>query len=251
MIRLALLVRLLVTLIAGLLVVAPAIAAEPTHITPSLVAETPRPAAGSTVTIAIAMRPAPTWHGYWQNPGDSGIETLVEWRLPKGVTAGPLAYPVPGTLVIAGLMNYVYERDYAQLVEFKIPAGLAPGTPLPIRAKLDWLACTDEICVPETGPLAIDLTVGDGTPDPARRADFDGWRAALPRALGSAARFAVAGDKVRIGVPLPASVAAQDAYFFPLTDGAIDYAAPQTVSRSGDMLTIETKAADGAAALKR
>jgi thiol:disulfide interchange protein len=43
-------------------------------------------------------------------------------------------------------------------------------------------------------------------------------------------------------VPIPASLATSEAYFFPLTDGALAYAAPQAVSRSGDTLIVETDA---------
>jgi hypothetical protein len=41
---------------------------------------------------------------------------------------------------------------------------------------------------------------------------------------------------------LPASVAGEDPYFFPLTDGAIAYAAQQNVTRDGDALIVETQA---------
>jgi thiol:disulfide interchange protein len=245
MTRSAPLLRLLLVLV-GLFSLAPAQAAN--HIAASLVAETARPAAGSTVTLAIAMQPQPGWHGYWQNPGDAGTEMSADWTLPPGVKAGAIRYPVPQTLIVSGLMNYVYERDYAQLVDLTIPAGITPGTKLPVRVKLRWLACTEQICVPEKGELAIDLAVGDGAANPARRGDFDRWRAALPRPLDAQARFQIENGAVRIAVPLPAATPADNAYFFPLTDGAIDYAAPQTVSRSGDTLTVETKAkADGAA----
>lgn len=216
------------------------------HITPSLVAESDGPAAGSSVTLALAMKPTPGWHGYWKNPGDAGVETRLTWTLPAGVTAGELRYPVPGQLLLAGLMQYVYEGDYAQLVELKIPAGIAPGTKLPVKLLADWLECTKEICVPAKATLSIDLVVGDGAVDPARRATFDGWRARLPRPLGSAAHFERVGDKLRIAIPLPASAAAKDPYFYPQTLDAIDYAAPQSVSRTGDMLIVETKAAAGA-----
>ena len=40
-------------------------------------------------------------------------------------------------LTVAGLMNYVYERDYAVLVRLKVPAD-ARGT-VPIRAEAHWL----------------------------------------------------------------------------------------------------------------
>jgi thiol:disulfide interchange protein len=221
-------------------------ASAATHITPTLVAESAAPAAGQVTTLALAMKPDKGWHGYWKNPGDSGVETSIAWDLPKGVSIGPLAYPVPHRLLIAGLMNYVYEADYAHLMELRLDPGSAAGTRLPIRGRANWLACTDEICVPEQADLAIDLVAGDGRIEPAGRARFDAWRAALPRPLGGEARFAISGGKFRLGVPLPAAHAIGEAYFYPLTDGVIDYAAPQAASRNGDMLVIETKAREGA-----
>jgi len=221
-----------------------------THITATLVAESEAPAAGKTVTLALAMAPAKGWHGYWANPGDAGLGPKFTWTLPAGITAGEARFPVPHPLMIAGLMNYVYEGDYAHLFTLTLPAGLAAGTKLPIAMEADWLACTDEICVPESGRFTLDLIVGDGAADAIRTGKFDRWRAALPRPLGSQGAYVLASGMLRIGVPLPAGVAVAKPYFFALTDGAIDYAAPQTVRRDGDLLTVEMKARDGAAALK-
>src|SRR5688572_33181939 len=85
----------------------------------SLIPESAIVVPGGTVTLALTMRPSPGWHGYWKNPGDSGIETQIDWQLLAGLTAGPIQYPVPGRLIVAGLMNYVYEGDYAQLIELR------------------------------------------------------------------------------------------------------------------------------------
>ena len=68
------------------------------------------------------------------------------------------------------------------------------------------------------------------------------YRQALPKPLGSAAAFERAGERFRIAIPLPADMKLDAPYFFPLTDGVIDYAAAQDVSRSGDTLIVETKA---------
>ena len=214
----------------------------PTHITPSLIAEAQTPAAGSKVTLAFLMKPAPEWHGYWQNPGDAGLPTRVAWTAPKGLVFGPLQHPVPQPLLIAGLMNYVYERDYALLVTVDVPKRLALGTRLPISAKLDWLACNPSTCVPEGATLQTSLTVGDGAVAGDRRATFDRWRAALPKPLGAPAHYAVANGRLRLELPLPAAIDADKAYFFSATDNAIDYAAPQTAVHDGDRLVIETVA---------
>jgi len=223
-------VRRLLILLALLLV--PAVA-EAKGIEPQLVAEGPAPPGGE-VELAIHMRTNRGWHGYWLNPGDAGLPMDVTWRLPKGFAAGPLRYPVPSRLDVAGLMNYVYERDYALLVRLKVPAD-ARGT-IPIRAQAHWLACTDKVCVPEQGELALDLPVGNGTP---QRAQFDAWRRALPRPLASVGHFAVAGDKLRVAIPLPASVEVGDAYLFPAIDGPVDYNARQVFRRAGDTLIAE------------
>jgi thiol:disulfide interchange protein len=215
----------------------------------SLVAESPIVAPGQTVTLALVMRPDKGWHGYWKNPGDSGIETQIAWQLPAGLTAGPIQYPVPEQLTVAGLMNYVYEGDYAQLINVNVPAGIAPGTDLPIRARVDYLACTDEVCVPETANVAVDLRAGPAQGAQANRAMFDRFRQALPRPLGSEARFERAGTRFRLAIPLPAGLELAEPYFYPLTDGALSYDAAQTFSRAGDTLIVETEAPSDSDAL--
>ncbi|MGA9582787.1 MAG: protein-disulfide reductase DsbD domain-containing protein [Allosphingosinicella sp.] len=207
-----------------------------------LVPETSTPAAGSKVTLALVMSPRPGWHGYWQNPGDAGVGTRIDWRLPEGATAGPIRYPVPERLTIQGLMNYVFEGEHALLVDLRLPSGLAPGTKLPMRGKVDYLVCTDRICVPESAEVSADLEVGDGRP---ATEGFDRYRQALPRPLPEAGRFERRGDLLRIAVPLPAAAGVDDPYFYPVTDQALVYSAPQSVSRRGDWLIVETRAGDG------
>ncbi len=221
-------------------------AAHAAHIRASLDAETLRPAPGSRVTLALSMTPEPEWHGYWQNPGDAGAPADVAWTLPSGATVGPLRYPVPQRLLVQGLMNYVYERPYGLLMTLTVPKGLAPGTPLRIAGKARWLVCSATLCVPEQGPVSINLTVGDGAVTPAAWARFDGWRAKLPMPLGQAARFETAKGQVRIAIPLPKDRPVTNPYFYPATDRVIDYAAPQVISRRGDRLIVETKAAANA-----
>lgn len=245
------LLRFMLMTLCGLFLGGQALAqAATTHIQPSLIAETDNPSAGSTVTLALAMKPNKGWHGYWKNPGDAGITPQFNWTLPNGVSAGVPQYPVPHRLILGGLMNYVYEADYAHLITIQLPKGVVAGTVLPITLAADWLACTDEICVPESGTLSTKLIVGDGKIDAARESQFDKWRALMPRPLGSDATFEVKNGTFRIAVPLPAAARTGDVYFFPETDGALEYAAPQTVRRDGDMLTIEVKAPNGADGLQ-
>jgi DsbC/DsbD-like thiol-disulfide interchange protein/cytochrome c biogenesis protein CcdA len=230
--------RLILWLLA-LFCAAPAVAQlgqRDNAIRPELVAEGPAEPGGE-IELAILMHTDAGWHGYWLNPGDAGLPMKIDWQLPKGATLGPLRFPVPDKLLVAGIVNYVYERDHALLTRLKVPAD-AKGV-LPIRAEAQWLACTEKVCVPERGSFSLDIPVGTGAA--TERARFDEWRRALPRPLASPARFALTGDRIEIAIPLPESVDIGEPYFFPADDGPIDYAAPQQFRRKGDLLIAELK----------
>ncbi len=199
-------------------------------IQPELVAET-RVVPGGEVELAIVMHTQAGWHGYWLNPGDAGLPMSVEWTLPKGWSVGELRYPVPHRLLVGDLVNYVYKSDYAILVRLSVPAGAA--LPADISAKMRWLACTDEVCVPEKGEVSLTLPTAA-----APRADprFNEWRRALPQPLAAPALYAASAQRIEISIPLPASVSLDKPYVFPADDGPVDYAADQSFRRDGDTL---------------
>ncbi|MGA7328498.1 MAG: protein-disulfide reductase DsbD domain-containing protein, partial [Rhodomicrobium sp.] len=67
------------------------------HVTVDLISDQSAAAPGKTITVAVRERMEPGWHTYWENPGDSGEPTHIEWNLPDGVTAGPVLWPLPHT----------------------------------------------------------------------------------------------------------------------------------------------------------
>jgi thiol:disulfide interchange protein/DsbC/DsbD-like thiol-disulfide interchange protein len=237
-------IRLFILLL-GLLALSPVQAQPrftpaPLNVPAILEAETAAPAPGGTVTLAFVMKPKPKWHGYWENGGDAGLGMQLEWDLPPGVSAGKLRYPVPGTLMLSGFMNYVYEQPYALLVDLKFDQALPVGTKLPIKVRADWLACDDKACVPEGDDLSVALVIGSGSVTGAERTRFDAYRAALPTPLAQQGRYRIEGQFIEIAIPFPASAALQAPYFFSQTEKVIAYSKPQLARRSGDMLIIKT-----------
>ena len=207
-----------------------------THITAQLIAERSSAAAGQTIQLGVSMKPAKGWHGYWLNGGDAGFAMQFKWALPTAGKVGEPRYPVPQTLLINGLMNHVYEHDYALLVPFTLPAGAREGDTLAISAEADWLACTVEICVPEHGRLAATVRVGPASPRDPR---FDGWLAKLPAPLPETVHYSADGKALRFAIPIPASLDLGAPHVFVRTDGVTAYAAPQRFWRKGDLLLAE------------
>lgn len=231
---------LLMLLAFALLAAAPARAQ--THIQPRLIAESATPSPGGATTIALAMTPDPTWHGYWINGGDAGFGLSVEWNAPEGVTVAPFRYPVPEPLILFGMMNHVYEHPYALLADVRVDGSIAPGTDLTLSGVANWLACTDKVCVPERAVISVALKAGDGKITPATRTQFDAWRAKLPQPLDRAGTWERRGDKVRFAIPLPAGATFDAPHLFLETRNVADYPTPQHFSRNGDWIIVEAKA---------
>jgi len=199
----------------GLLAATPAFAtADPARYMPAeLVAETLAPKPGSTILVGFRMAPKPGWHGYWSNPGDSGIAPSVEWSAAKGLSFGRLLHPPPTLISADGISSYVHEGAHVLLARMRIGRGGVPGTPLPIEAKLSWAACTATQCVPLHATFSLDLVAGDGTPS-ADSAALERAERALPKSA-SAGTFMVEGKTVRLELPASAKLSLRTTRFFP------------------------------------
>lgn len=199
------------------------LAADPArYMTAELIAESPAPAPGRTILVGIRMKPKPGWHGYWSNPGDAGFATTVRWVAPQGVTFGPLEHPAPVLLIADGISSYVHEGEHVLISRMTVPRGLAAGTAIPVKAQLNWAACTATMCVPLNATLALDLTVGDGGKGP----DWPMLRAALARLPRTAppGTFSSDGKTIRLALPGAVRLNVRTAQFFPDDNDAFETA---------------------------
>jgi len=118
------------------------------------------------VPVAVRLKMEPGWHTYWQNPGDSGLPTRIAWKLPAGVTAGPIQWPAPLAVPVGPLMNHGYEGEILLVSELHSSIAPSGGDPLTIAARVDWLVCKD-ICIPDGADVLLTLPVATtANPDP-------------------------------------------------------------------------------------
>ena len=199
---------LLAILIGGWLAMAavpvPAQDASPTvgpasteRIAAELVSMTASATPGSTLILAVRQDIEPGWHTYWRNPGDSGGATTLDWRLPDGLEAGEIVWPLPERQPLSGLMNYGYSDVVYLPVPITVPADAGPGRMLDLSVTALFLVCSAEMCVPDELTLGLRLPVGAADQTPLETRHATAIQAVLessPRPAGLAARVASADD---------------------------------------------------------
>ena len=139
--------------------------AQTRGVEPSLAFETQSPRPGSLVRVALVMDAKPGWHAYWTNPGEVGAPPRIEWKVPGDFIFSELRHPAPKLLDVQGIASFVHEGSFALLTTMRVPSGLTTGEPIPLTAKVSWLACSSTQCVPESRTLEKVLVVGEGETD--------------------------------------------------------------------------------------
>jgi thiol:disulfide interchange protein DsbD len=114
--------------------------------------------AGDIMFIAIEQDIYPGWHTYWINPGDSGKEMELNWKLPDGFTTSALEWPMPKKIDVGPLTSYGFEGKATMLQLMTIPDDLPDG-PIELTADVSLLVCK-EICIPEYETITIKLNEG-------------------------------------------------------------------------------------------
>jgi thiol:disulfide interchange protein len=210
-----------------------------------LVSEVAAVGPGQSFWVALEFDIRDGWHTYWRNPGDSGEPTKLAWQLPAGFTAGDIVWTTPHRFEIAPLVNYGYAKHAVHLVQVTAPKDLKSGTPVALSAKASWLVCSD-VCIPGDANLQLTVPAGAqaGGIDPAAAALFTAARSELPSAEPAPTSARIAGDKLVITLGRewgPTLSQITSLAFFPYDEGGIEYATPQTLTRTKDAVELAMK----------
>ena len=228
-------------------VAAPAAAAIPAHhVRAELVSEMESIRPGQPFWLGLHLAMEPGWHTYWKNPGDSGLPTRIKWTLPIGVEAAPIEWPYPKPFSQGPVFSYGYERDVLLPVRVTPPASLAPGQPVTLAARADWLECREQ-CLPGRADLSVTLPVSADEPRPAAAlaAVFAQTRKRLPMVpAGWTFEAAAGGPGFQLRVRPPKTWGAiEQAYFFPDQAEVVDHAGAQTLAATADGYQLDLVAA--------
>ena len=170
--------------------------AEPdlNQIQSTIVADTTAIKPGEPFQVGVLMKISPHWHVYWMNPGDAGIPTTVELKLPPGFKASPMQYPVPTRIVQPGdIVAYGYE-DEVMFIMMIMPPAKIDAANITIEANANWLVC-EKVCIPGNAKLSLALPVAE-TAKPDHTDLFNKWSGRMPHAVNNSADVAAHSVKV-------------------------------------------------------
>ncbi len=156
--------------------VAPAAEAEDDPSQAMLVADVEWIQPGRPFRIGILFDIIDQWHVYWLNPGDSGIEPIIEWQLPAGFSAGALQWPHPQRFDDPPFATFGHEEELLLAREIRVPHDLEAGQTVTFTVDVEWQVCKD-ICIVQHDVLTLQLDVRDEPPAAAAA-----WQAAFDRA---------------------------------------------------------------------
>ncbi len=182
--------------------------------------------AGEKITLGVLLQPTQGWHTYWENPGDAGIPTTLEWTLPEGVKAGDIQWPTPTRIHEDTLAIYGYVGDVLLPVTITVPQNFTESS-LPVKVKAEWLVCNN-ICVPENAELSLDIPISETPAETQEFAIFATAQGARAGKLETPLSFAIGKDT--LDITLPAYIQDDAAIqFFPREQNQIIYARAQRI----------------------
>ena len=212
------------------------------HLTAELTSVAPAIAPGGTLQVGLVLTLEEKWHVYWKNAGDSGEPPHITWTLPKGVTAGPMQFPIPSRLPLGPLMDFGYEDEVAFPVKISAAKSVPPG-PIHLDAKVDWLVCR-EVCIPGKAHLGLDLNVVADAPPPGQPVGaLGGALSSLPELLPAKMHLTVNGGKTDFVFTILTGDKETDGEFYPFDQDQISNAADQVSEPIQDGLRLRVKRA--------
>lgn len=126
-----------------------------------LVADVAAVVPGRPFKLAVHFKMLDGWHVYWLNPGDSGTEPQITWKLPDGFTVGAPEWPVPQRFDKPPFATFGHENELLLAHRVSVPDTVATGSTLTFEAEVSWLVCK-EICIAQDGVLRLELPVVTG-----------------------------------------------------------------------------------------
>lgn len=110
------------------------------------------------LNTAIRIRVDEGWHIYWIQPGDVGMKTSVECQVPPGWKIDGPKFPTPRRFLTGKLASFGYKDAVLLPITLTPPSTFDASAEF--KAKVSWLACNEDACVPGDAELTLRIHPG-------------------------------------------------------------------------------------------
>ncbi|HRK21942.1 MAG TPA: protein-disulfide reductase DsbD family protein [Fimbriimonadaceae bacterium] len=198
----------------------------------------PREAAirpGGTFQVALRFKIESGWHIYWQNPGDSGVATNVDWKVPAGFKTLKTDWSRPHRFEVGGVVSYGFEDTAYIIGTFRAPSKISSKS-VRFHVDSDWLICK-ESCIMGKGGAGMEIPVDSEAAATAKNPNQ--WRdiiGSLPASspLPLSAKTTPGYYEIAIKAPNSGLKSPTEAYFYAVRTDVADHAKPQVLTRAAE-----------------
>lgn len=211
-------------------------AEEPTGVNLALLSATTAVSPGQPFLVGLRICHHEGYHTYWKNPGIVGMPTSLDWSLPEGFSAGPIQWPSPEMVDMAGHRAHGFQRDILLVVRITPPREIASEV-VSLKATANWMACA-KTCHPGSATFSLELPVSTKPTPSASQALFQQAAEEMPAKLrGFTAELTsdreAAVIKLRLTATDPTLPAPRNLYFFS-GDGQVSSDQTQELRPTGE-----------------
>lgn len=193
----------------------------------TLVSENKTITPGQPFWVGVELKMAEGWDTYWQNPGDVGMPTQINWQLPEGFEAGSIQWPYPEKMTTDNMVAFGYTDEVLLLTQITPPKDFKDSTAL-LKANVSWLAC-NQSCQPGSADLQLELPVSKeaAVKNDIYATRFDQVRSSLPGP--SVATAKMKDGRIIVNLQGELEKTFESVLFIPEKGNVIDHSAPQDV----------------------
>jgi thiol:disulfide interchange protein/DsbC/DsbD-like thiol-disulfide interchange protein len=161
------------------------------HTSVRLVADVASVQPGRNFVVGVVMKMDKGWHTYWKNSGEAGLPTTIDWKLPEGLAAEDIRWPLPDKHIEEGdILTYGYSDETMLLVPIRVSRNLPTVSSVTLSATVNWLEC-ERICVPGKSTVELEIPISTVSPHAANPALFARYLQQVPGPLSASSGIRV------------------------------------------------------------
>ena len=187
---------------------------------------------------ALHLKLKPGWKTYWRAPGEAGIPPSFSWEGSKNIAAVDVLWPRPIVFHQYGMRSIGYKTEIILPLTIQLST---PGGKIDLKGQISLGICQD-ICIPHTVKSSTTLQANQTVLDPkiknALRQLPKTARTAGLRARRCTFLPAQSGLMLKVTLDMPSTGAPEHAVIE--TNNPFVWADPPTVSRAGNILSLQT-----------